>query len=58
LRIIVDLIEFATKNVPQWNTISIWPTHPQAGRPRPRSWRSAADGFTHVEERLERDRHR
>src|SRR5262245_41644203 len=56
LRIIVDLIEFATKNVPQWNTISISGYHiREAGSTAAQELAfTIADGFTYVERCLER----
>jgi methylmalonyl-CoA mutase N-terminal domain/subunit len=56
LRIIVDLIEFATKNVPQWNTISISGYHiREAGSTAAQELAfTIADGFTYVEECLAR----
>ncbi len=56
LRIIVDLIEFATKHVPQWNTISISGYHiREAGSTAAQELAfTLADGFTYVEECLER----
>jgi methylmalonyl-CoA mutase N-terminal domain/subunit len=56
LRIIVDLIEFATKNVPQWNTISISGYHiREAGSTAAQELAfTLADGFTYVEACLER----
>jgi len=56
LRIIVDLIEFATKHVPQWNTISISGYHiREAGSTAGQELAfTLADGFTYVEECLER----
>jgi methylmalonyl-CoA mutase N-terminal domain/subunit len=52
LRIIVDLIEFATKRVPQWNTISISGYHiREAGSTAAQELAfTLADGFTYVEE--------
>ena len=61
LRIIVDLIEFATKHVPQWNTISISGYHiREAGSTAAQELAfTLADGFTYVEECLDaRPRHR
>jgi methylmalonyl-CoA mutase N-terminal domain/subunit len=56
LRIIVDLIEFATKHVPQWNTISISGYHiREAGATAAQELAfTLADGFTYVERCLER----
>jgi methylmalonyl-CoA mutase N-terminal domain/subunit len=56
LRIIVDLIEFATKRVPQWNTISISGYHiREAGSTAAQELAfTIADGFTYVEECLKR----
>ncbi|HEY6867210.1 MAG TPA: methylmalonyl-CoA mutase family protein, partial [Candidatus Eisenbacteria bacterium] len=56
LRIIVDLIEFATKHVPQWNTISISGYHiREAGSTAAQELAfTIADGFTYVEACLER----
>ena len=56
LRIIVDLIEFATKRVPQWNTISISGYHiREAGSTAAQELAfTLADGFTYVEACLER----
>ncbi len=56
LRLIVDLIEFATKNVPQWNTISISGYHiREAGSTAAQELAfTIADGFTYVERCLER----
>jgi methylmalonyl-CoA mutase N-terminal domain/subunit len=56
LRIIVDLIEFATKNVPQWNTISISGYHiREAGSTAAQELAfTLADGFTYVEECVKR----
>jgi methylmalonyl-CoA mutase N-terminal domain/subunit len=56
LRIIVDLIEFATKRVPQWNTISISGYHiREAGSTAAQELAfTLADGFTYVERCLER----
>jgi methylmalonyl-CoA mutase N-terminal domain/subunit len=56
LRIIVDLIEFATRNVPQWNTISISGYHiREAGSTAAQELAfTLADGFTYVEECLKR----
>jgi methylmalonyl-CoA mutase N-terminal domain/subunit len=56
LRIIVDLIEFATKHVPQWNTISISGYHiREAGSTAAQELAfTLADGFTYVEACLER----
>jgi methylmalonyl-CoA mutase, N-terminal domain len=56
LRIIVDQIEFATKHVPQWNTISISGYHiREAGSTAAQELAfTIADGFTYVEECLAR----
>jgi methylmalonyl-CoA mutase N-terminal domain/subunit len=56
LRIIVDLIEFATKHVPQWNTISISGYHiREAGSTAAQELAfTLADGFTYVEECVKR----
>jgi methylmalonyl-CoA mutase, N-terminal domain len=56
IRIIVDLIEFATKHVPQWNTISISGYHiREAGSTATQELAfTLADGFTYVEACLER----
>src|SRR5262245_58771130 len=56
LRIIVDLIEFATRRVPQWNTISISGYHiREAGSTAAHELAfTLADGFTYVEECLKR----
>ena len=56
LRIIVDLIEFATKHVPQWNTISVSGYHiREAGSTAAQELAfTIADGFTYVEECLAR----
>jgi methylmalonyl-CoA mutase, N-terminal domain len=56
LRIIVDLIEFATKRVPQWNTISVSGYHiREAGSTAAQELAfTLADGFTYVEECLAR----
>ncbi len=56
LRIIVDLIEFATKHVPQWNTISVSGYHiREAGSTAGQELAfTLADGFTYVEKCLER----
>jgi len=56
LRIIVDGIEFATKHVPQWNTISISGYHiREAGSTAAQELAfTLADGFTYVEACLER----
>src|SRR5580765_116020 len=56
LRIIVDLIEFATKHVPQWNTISVSGYHiREAGSTAAQELAfTLADGFTYVEKCLER----
>jgi methylmalonyl-CoA mutase N-terminal domain/subunit len=56
LRIIVDLIDFATRRVPQWNTISISGYHiREAGSTAGQELAfTLADGFTYVEECLKR----
>ncbi|HKQ59096.1 MAG TPA: methylmalonyl-CoA mutase family protein [Candidatus Eisenbacteria bacterium] len=56
LRIIVDLIEFSTQHVPQWNTISISGYHiREAGSTAAQELAfTLADGFTYVEACLER----
>ena len=56
LRIIVDLIEFATKHVPQWNTISVSGYHiREAGSTAAQELAfTLADGFTYVEECVNR----
>jgi len=56
LRIIVDLIEFSMKHVPQWNTISISGYHiREAGSTAAQELAfTLADGFTYVERCLER----
>src|SRR5436309_10347771 len=56
LRIIVDLIEFATRRVPQWNAISISGYHiREAGSTAVQELAfTLADGFTYVDECLER----
>jgi methylmalonyl-CoA mutase N-terminal domain/subunit len=56
IRIIVDLIEFATKHVPQWNTISVSGYHiREAGSTAAQELAfTLADGFTYVEACLER----
>src|SRR5690242_7548689 len=56
LRIIVDLIEFATRHVPQWNTISVSGYHiREAGSTAAQELAfTLADGFTYVEKCLER----
>jgi methylmalonyl-CoA mutase, N-terminal domain len=56
IRVIVDLIEFATKNVPQWNTISVSGYHiREAGSTAAQELAfTLADGFTYVEACLER----
>jgi methylmalonyl-CoA mutase N-terminal domain/subunit len=56
IRIIVDLIEFATRRVPQWNTISISGYHiREAGSTAAQELAfTLADGFTYVEACLER----
>jgi len=55
-RIIVDLIEFATKHVPQWNTISVSGYHiREAGSTAGQELAfTLADGFTYVEECMKR----
>jgi methylmalonyl-CoA mutase N-terminal domain/subunit len=56
LRIIVDLIEFAMKHVPQWNTISVSGYHiREAGSTAGQELAfTLADGFTYVEECIKR----
>ncbi len=56
LRIIVDLIEFSTKHVPQWNTISVSGYHiREAGSTAAQELAfTLADGFTYVEECVKR----
>src|SRR5437867_3253019 len=56
LRIIVDLIEFAIRRVPQWNTISVSGYHiREAGSTAVQELAfTLADGFTYVEACLER----
>ncbi|HEY3216839.1 MAG TPA: methylmalonyl-CoA mutase family protein [Candidatus Eisenbacteria bacterium] len=56
LRIIVDLIEFAIRRVPQWNTISVSGYHiREAGSTAGQELAfTLADGFTYVEECLKR----
>jgi methylmalonyl-CoA mutase, N-terminal domain len=56
LRIIVDLIEFATKHVPQWNPISVSGYHiREAGSTAGQELAfTLADGFTYVEECMKR----
>ena len=56
LRIIVDLIEFATRRVPQWNTISVSGYHiREAGSTAAQELAfTLADGFTYVEECMKR----
>ncbi len=56
LRIIVDLIEFAIRHVPQWNTISISGYHiREAGSTAAQELAfTLADGFTYVEECVKR----
>ncbi len=56
LRIIVDLIEFATRRVPQWNTISVSGYHiREAGSTAGQELAfTLADGFTYVEECMQR----
>ncbi|HTK31038.1 MAG TPA: methylmalonyl-CoA mutase family protein [Candidatus Saccharimonadaceae bacterium] len=56
LRIIVDLIEFATRRVPQWNTISVSGYHiREAGSTAAQELAfTLADGFTYVEECVRR----
>ncbi len=56
IRIIVDLIEFATKRVPQWNTISVSGYHiREAGSTAAQELAfTLADGFTYVEACMER----
>jgi methylmalonyl-CoA mutase N-terminal domain/subunit len=41
MRLVTDVFEFGARELPKWNTISISGYHMrEAGRPRPRSWRS------------------
>ena len=56
LRIIVDLIEFSMKHVPQWNTISVSGYHiREAGSTAAQELAfTLADGFTYVEECVKR----
>jgi methylmalonyl-CoA mutase N-terminal domain/subunit len=56
LRIIVDLIEFATRRVPQWNTISVSGYHiREAGSTAAQELAfTLADGFTYVDECVRR----
>ena len=56
LRIIVDLIEFATRHVPQWNPVSVSGYHiREAGSTAAQELAfTLADGFTYVEECLKR----
>ena len=56
LRIIVDLIEFATQHVPQWNPISVSGYHiREAGSTAGQELAfTLADGFTYVEECIKR----
>jgi len=56
MRIIVDLIEFATKRVPQWNTISVSGYHiREAGSTAVQELAfTLADGFAYVEACMER----
>ena len=56
LRIIVDLIEFATQHVPQWNPISVSGYHiREAGSTAGQELAfTLADGFTYVEECMKR----
>src|SRR5256714_5988569 len=56
LRIIVDLIEFATTHVPQWNPISVSGYHiREAGSTAAQELAfTLADGFTYVEECVKR----
>jgi methylmalonyl-CoA mutase N-terminal domain/subunit len=56
LRIIVDLIEFAIRHVPQWNTISVSGYHiREAGSTAAQELAfTIADGFTYVEECMRR----
>jgi methylmalonyl-CoA mutase N-terminal domain/subunit len=56
LRIIVDLIEFATQHVPQWNPISVSGYHiREAGSTAGQELAfTLADGFTYVEECVKR----
>jgi methylmalonyl-CoA mutase N-terminal domain/subunit len=56
MRIIVDMIEYCTEHVPQWNTISISGYHiREAGATAAQELAfTLADGFTYVEAALER----
>src|SRR5436189_472509 len=56
MRIIVDLIDFATRKVPQWNTISVSGYHiREAGSTAAQELAfTLADGFTYVEECMKR----
>ncbi|KPK29011.1 MAG: methylmalonyl-CoA mutase [Desulfobacterales bacterium SG8_35_2] len=56
MRIIVDMIEFSTENVPQWNTVSISGYHiREAGSTAVQELAfTLADGFAYVEACLER----
>jgi methylmalonyl-CoA mutase N-terminal domain/subunit len=56
MRIIVDMIEYCTENVPQWNTISISGYHiREAGSTAAQELAfTLADGFAYVEAALER----
>ncbi len=56
LRLIVDLIEFSTRHVPQWNTISVSGYHiREAGSTAAQELAfTLADGFTYVERCIER----
>ncbi len=56
LRLIVDLIEFSTKHVPQWNTISVSGYHiREAGSTAAQELAfTIADGFTYVDECIAR----
>ncbi|HFE65481.1 MAG TPA: methylmalonyl-CoA mutase [Caldithrix sp.] len=56
MRIIVDMVEYCTKNVPQWNTISISGYHiREAGSTAAQELAfTLADGFAYVEASLER----
>ena len=56
MRIIVDMVEYCTENVPQWNTISISGYHiREAGSTAAQELAfTLADGFAYVEASLER----
>ena len=56
MRIIVDMIEYCTENVPQWNTISISGYHiREAGATAAQELAfTLANGFAYVEAALER----